>query len=473
LFFAVTHVGSQPASAQSAPLPLSTELERLHSVADVVDAVAPSVVNVFTTTQVRREREIFPFDDPLFRRFFGDVPPLNRNTPDRAQTSLGSGVVYSADGLIVTNNHVVAAADAIRVSLPDGREFDAELVGADESSDLALLRIDASDLEPVRWGDSLGLRVGDGVLAIGNPFGLGETVTLGIVSAKGRSLGLVEYEDFIQTDASINPGNSGGPLVNLRGEVIGINSAILSRSGGSQGIGFAIPGYLVERVIDNLQDHGRMVRGFLGIFPQQLTPDLARAASVDANRGVMVSDVIAGSPAEKAGFEQGDVIVRMNGRDVVDMMPFRTTIGHMAPGDRVEFEVLRDGKRRTLEVELGERPSNVVAGAPSGPQFLDLGGFEVQDLDRRLAARFGVESDRRGAVVTSVEPASTAQRAGLRVGDLILEVARERVENAAEMRRAIVAAVEKHGDGDATAPILLLVERQGTTLYLAFGPLDG
>lgn len=441
------------------------------SVADVVEEVAPSVVNVFTTRRIQMpDGPRFFFQDPLFRRFFGDPQGESRVPRERTQTSLGSGVVYSADGYILTNNHVVQQADEVRVGFHDGREVDAEIIGTDEASDLALLRVEADGLQPVRWADSEALRVGDAVLAIGNPFGLGETVTRGIVSAKGRSLGMVNYEDFIQTDASINPGNSGGALVDLDGRVVGINTAILTRSGGSQGIGFAIPGYLVQRVIDSLMEHGRVVRGFLGVYPQQLTPELAQATGVDVTRGVIISEVIEDSPASQAGLRRGDVVIALNGEEVVSMPVFRTAIGHLEPGDRIDLDILRDGRRKSIEVELGERPGNpTVARGGDQPRDLDLGGFEVRELTARWAERLGLEPSTEGVVVSSVDPASPAQRAGLQPGDLLLEVGNREVHSPAEVREAFREAME----ADSSKPLLLLIERNGQTMYFALGPLDG
>ena len=441
------------------------------SVADVVEDVAPSVVNVFTTRRVEMpEGPGFFFRDPLFRRFFGNPQGESPVPRERTQTSLGSGVVYSADGYILTNNHVVQQADEVRVGFYDGREVDAEIIGTDEASDLALLKVDVGGLQPVQWADSEALRVGDAVLAIGNPFGLGETVTRGIVSAKGRSLGMVNYEDFIQTDASINPGNSGGALVDLDGRVVGINTAILTRSGGSQGIGFAIPGYLVQRVIDSLLEHGRVVRGFLGVYPQQLTSELAQATGVDVTRGVIISEVIEDSPASEAGLQRGDVVVALDGEEVVSMPVFRTAIGHLEPGDRVELDILRDGEKRSIAVELGERPGNpTVAGTDEQPRDLDLGGFEVGELNARWAERLGLDPQTDGVVVTSVHPASPAQRAGLQPGDLLLEVGNREVSSPGEVRDAFREAME----ADSSKPLLLLIERNGQTMYLALGPLDG
>ncbi len=440
------------------------------SVADVVEQISPSVVNVFSTRRVEVSRGPSQlFNDPFFRRFFGD-PDFGHPQPDeRTQKSLGSGVIYSSDGYIVTNNHVVDGADEVKIGFPDGRELEAKIVGTDAASDLALLKVEAQDLPAVRWADSKKLRVGDAVLAIGNPFGLGETVTRGIVSAKGRSLGMVNYEDFIQTDASINPGNSGGALVNLDGEVVGINSAIVSRSGGSQGIGFAIPSYLVQDVIESLRDRGRVVRGYLGVYPQELTPELARAAGVDVHRGVLISEVIDDSPAQKAGLHRGDIITRLNGEEVESMPLFRTEIGHLNPEDRVELELLRDGKPKKIEVVLGERPLDGDVAAVDGGdgQVLDTGGFRVDDLDARLAQRLGVDADRQGAVVVAVDPGSAAERAGLRTGDLIVEVARQKVSSARDLRKILKKAAEEKDT------VLLLVVRGGQSFYLALGPLGG
>ncbi|HKK70722.1 MAG TPA: Do family serine endopeptidase [Candidatus Krumholzibacteria bacterium] len=436
-------------------------------VADVVEDVAPSVVNISTERTAGRISPGPGFDEQLERFFFRWPGQRSDRRPVQSQ---GSGVIYSADGLVLTNHHVVRDAESIRVGLYDGREVDAELVGSDESSDLALLRVDADDLRPVRWADSRSVRVGDPVLAMGNPFGLGETVTRGIVSAKGRSLGMMDYEDFLQTDAIIHPGNSGGPLVDLEGQVVGINTAILSRNGAGQGIGFAIPSYLVETVATSLRDHGRVVRGYLGIYLQELTSELARASRVDVSRGVIVSRVIDDSPADDAGLQHGDVIVALDGAEVTNGGSFRAAIGHRAPGSEIELAVIREGEERDLVVVLGERPANASAAATGAPHpAAELGGFEVEDIDRRTAQRMGLDPGTSGPVVTRVQPSSSAARAGLRRGDRVLEVGRERVASAAEVRDAIRDAWSE----DPTAPVLLLVERDGATLYLALGPVDG
>ncbi len=463
---AVAALGTVLAPATDAPA--STTERADFGVADVVEQVAPSVVNIATERTASRVGPLPGLEERFERFFFGRPGQPRRERPVQSQ---GSGVIYSADGLVLTNHHVVRDADTIRVGLYDGREVDAELVGSDESSDLALLRIEADDLQPVRWADSRDVRVGDPVLAMGNPFGLGETVTRGIVSAKGRSLGMMDYEDFLQTDAVIHPGNSGGPLVNLDGEVVGINTAILSRNGAGQGIGFAIPSYLVETVATSLRDHGRVVRGYLGIYLQELTPELARASRVDVSRGVIVSRVIDDSPAADAGLEQGDVIVGLDGSEVTNGGSFRATIGHRAPGSEIELAVIRDGDERTLEVELGERPADASVAATGGTPdpAAELGGFEIEDVDRRLAQRMGLDPELSGPVVTRVQPSSSAARAGLQRGDRILEVGRERVSDAAEVR----AAIRDAWNDDPAAPVLLLVERNGATLYLALGPVDG
>ena len=450
-----------PLTAESTPATFPVP-----SIADVVETVAPSVVNISTERRID-PAEQWPGFEGMERFFFRwpDQPQRERRTE-----SQGSGVIYSADGLILTNNHVVRGASDIRVGLQDGRELEAELVGTDESSDLALLRIDADGLVPVRWADSGAVRVGDEVLALGNPFGLGETVTRGIVSAKGRSLGMIDYEDFLQTDAIIHPGNSGGPLVNTRGEVVGINTAILSRSGAGQGIGFAIPSYLVQTVVESLRDHGRVVRGYLGVYPQQLTPELARATRVDANRGVIVSRVIEDSPADASGLRQGDVIVGLDGNEITNDASFRAAIGHKAPGSDVELDVIRDGRPRTVTVTLGERPVDPsVVSAEGADPAVEIGGFEVEDVDRRLAQRFDLDPAVEGAVVTRVQASSSAARAGLQPGDVVLEVNRTRVDDADEVR----ARIREAWNEDATAPVLLLVERGGATLYLALGPVEG
>ncbi len=322
------------------------------SYAAAVEAAAPAVVNIYTTKIISRRSHPF-FDDPLFRRFFGD-PRLPR---ERRQTSLGSGVIVSEEGFVLTNNHVIDGSDEILVALADGRTVRAEIVGTDPETDLAVLKIRLRDLPSITMGHSEQLRVGDVVLAIGNPFGVGQTVTQGIVSATGRShLGISTFENFIQTDAAINPGNSGGALINAHGELIGINTAIYSRSGGSQGIGFAIPVSLVKNVMAQIIEHGEAIRGWLGVEIQSLTPDLAESFGLEGIRGIIIAGVLRGGPADRAGLQAGDIITHINDQPLDDATTALNLIAQTPPGQTIALEVIRNGQRFTLKAAVGKRP---------------------------------------------------------------------------------------------------------------------
>ena len=425
--------------------------------AEVAKLVKPAVVNVSTRRQAAStpmppspfsDRD--PFND-FFKHFFGDQPP-------RPIRSLGSGFVINADGYIVTNNHVVDGASEVRVKLSDGREFPATVVGRDSKTDLALLKVDAIGLPVISMGDSGQLQIGEPVMAIGNPFGLEQTVTTGIVSATGRVIGEGPYDDFIQTDASINPGNSGGPLISTRGQVVGINTAIFSQSGGSIGIGFAIPANLAKGVITQLAESGHVVRGWLGVAIQPVTPDLAKGFKLGEPAGALVSSVVDGSPAMKAGLKQGDIIVEFNGRKVARGEDLPKAVADTAVGREVALGVLRDGKPVTLKATIArlEERSTVVAANPGGKPSL---GVSVQSLNPTLARELGLKES-RGALVREVRDGSPAEAAGLRAGDVIAEVDRHQVASAEDLQRAI----ERHDKG---APLLLLVHRQEGSLYVA------
>ncbi len=450
--------------------------------ASVARAVSPAVVFIqvegkASPTALRRFPspfdETWPFGDDLFRRFFGDrfpgfpqIPEQEMPKGERRVIGQGSGFVFAAkDGLwsdktyILTNNHVVEDAEKIRIQFQDGREFDATITGRDPQSDVAVLEIEADGLTPLRWGDSSALEVGEWVVAIGNPFGLSHTLTVGVVSAKGRtSLGISDYEDFIQTDAAINPGNSGGPLVNLDGEVVGVNTAIFSRSGGYMGVGFAIPSNLAKAIADQLIEHGEVTRGYLGVVIQPLTPDLAESFSMDPGKGVLVAQVSENSPAEKAGLRQGDVIVEYGGKPVTDVGNFRNRVSLTAPGSTETITVLRDGKRKTLKVTIGRLTEDkLIARGPA--QSTDEIGLTVQTLTPQLAEQFDARPG-EGVVVTEVHPGSIAAMAGIETGSIILQVNREPVSSAADFRRAIKqAASEKR--------VLLLVRKGGMQRYVA------
>ncbi len=443
--------------------------------ASVAKGVSPAVVFIKVEKMVTQPPIEFsspfggegnPFGDDFFRRFFGEPFPHNRSRqqpqpPKKKQrvVSQGSGFIVSADGYILTNNHVVGDADKIMVKLEDGRVFKAKTIGTDPHTDVAVIKIDAKNLPVLQLGDSDVLEVGEWVIAIGNPFGLSHTLTAGIVSAKGRSsLGIADYENFIQTDAAINPGNSGGPLVNLEGKVIGMNTAIFSRSGGYMGIGFAIPINMVKAIWDQLIKHGSVIRGYLGIVIQELTPDLAKTFGLDGRKGILVAQVSEGSPAEKAGLKQGDVIVEFDGKPVERMGAFRNHVSLKEPGTKEKLTVLRDGKPKTLTVTIGKLPaSGPAAGAPSH-SWQKL-GITVKTLTRELAERFGYQGE-TGVIVTQVTPGSVAEMAGIRSGTLIKEVNRKLINNVDEFEQAIKQSATK-------GAVLLLIKDGKIVRYVA------
>jgi serine protease Do len=384
----------------------------------IAKAVKPTVVNIFATKSGRGSEGPHgaPPDEPFFHRFFGDkwfrrfeAPPAHQ------ERSLGSGVIVQADGLIITNNHVVSRAEEIKVFLSDKREFKAKLIGTDSKTDLAVLRIDADGLQTIRWADSDRLEVGELVLAVGNPFGLNQTVTMGIVSAVGRaSVGITEYEDFIQTDAAINPGNSGGPLVNVRGEVVGINTAIFSRSGGNMGIGFAVPSNLAHSVMEQLVHGGRVVRGWLGVSIQEFTPELAARFGLDRTAGVLVSDVVEDSPAKKAGFERGDVIVEYDGKAVETPAQLRNAVAQTPIGKRVRMKLVRNNAPKSVEVTIAEQPRSVAENHDDRAQPVAPVGFsseserDVYEPTEEAATRYGLKAGPHEVVVVDMWTAGTA-----------------------------------------------------------------
>jgi serine protease Do len=403
------------------------------TIADIAERVTPSVVNISMQRTVKNAGANGMQNDPFFRQFFGGRVP-----EERSERGLGSGVIVSADGIVLTNNHVVDEADEISVTTTDGREFQAQVVGTDDKSDLAVLRLkgDLKDLKPLKFGDSNALRLGDVVLAIGNPFGLGQTVTMGIVSAKGRSdTGIVDYGDFIQTDAAINPGNSGGALVNMNGELVGINTAILSRSGGYQGVGFAIPTTMVKPISDSLLQYGKVTRGWLGIAIQDVEPPLATAMALPNADGVLASDVEPGSPADKGGVQRGDVILRFDGQKVDAASKLRNLVASAGANKRVQVDILRNGKPQTLTLVLGTLKGTETAKAgpsSSGPEHVKqpIDGFGVEPLSPELRQRLDLPNRvTQGIVVTRVIPGSKAEQAGLRAGDVITEVNRQPAAN--------------------------------------------
>ncbi len=434
------------------------------SFADLSAKLSPTVVNIYTTQTIKANRlpHGFPFGDSQqlpeqFRRFFGlpDTPDNNGSSPhprEMKRTSLGSGVIISKDGYIVTNNHVVDDADEIKVKLTNFEEYDAKLIGRDPKTDLALIKINPKNSLPVaEFGDSDALRVGDWVVAIGNPFGLEQTVTAGIVSAKGRSIGSTPYENFIQTDASINPGNSGGPLFDMNGKMVGINTAIYSRSGGNIGIGFAIPVNMAKNIIGQLKEHGKVVRGWLGVMIQQVTPELAKQFNLDRPIGALVGEVSPDSPAKQAGLEQGDVIVAYQGREITQMSMLPALVAQTPVGSKVEVVVVRQGKKKKLTVTIAKLKEDLVAGSNAGSVVGHELGLSVQPLTPELAKSLGLD-ETSGVIVSDVDPDSPAADAGLRRGDLILEINRQPITKPDDYQ----AAMTKLRKGD---DVLLWIKR--------------
>ncbi len=435
------------AQGAAAVIPAAEDGRPLPTLAPMLERVTPGVVNISTEGHVKVPLNPL-FQDPVFRHFFN----LPQMPLEKKFTSLGSGVIVDANkGLVLTNNHVIANADQITVTLRDGRSFEAELVGTDPETDVALLRIPAEELTAVPLADSDKVRVGDFVVAIGNPFGLGQTVTSGIVSALGRSgTGIESYENFIQTDASINPGNSGGALVNLRGELIGINTAIFSKSGGNIGIGFAIPVNMAKAVMAQLLEYGEVNRGKVGVLTQDLTPELARAFGLKRHQGVVIVEVEPGSPAEEAGLQPGDIVVAVNGRKVRNGADVRNFVGLQRVGTEVRFEILRDGRRLLKKVKLAPRE------AISGNKFEHpaLAGATIGDMVEGHPLYGRVE----GALVLQVEPGSRAWRNGLRRGDVLTSVNRQRVHNLKEF----LEVVRKAGN----RPLVVRVRRGNAAAFL-------
>jgi len=437
------------------------------SYADIVDRVAPAVVTIRSARRVRAPQQ-FPFsDDPFFRQFFGS-PNRNRSREDRSlvERALGSGVIVSADGHILTNHHVVDGADQISVELNDRRSLRAKVIGSDAPSDLALLKVEASNLRVLPLGDSDKVRVGDLCLAVGNPLGIGETVTAGIISARGRATGLSDgsFEDFLQTDAAINQGNSGGALTNTHGELIGINSQIISPSGGNIGIGFAIPSNMARNVMEQLKNGGKVRRGKLGVGIQEITSDLAKGLALRDMRGVLVNSVGAGGPAERAGIRTGDIITAVNGTRVGDANALRNHIAGTAPGSDVTLTIVRDGREQQVHARLTELPAGKDSTASSsGPEGRGGQlGITVEPLTPELASQLGLRRGATGVVVTDVDPGGPAAEAGIQTDDVILEVNRQPVKTAGELQ----AAVRNSG----SRPALLLVNRDGRSLFVALQP---
>ena len=434
--------------------------------AKIAEKASPAVVGIKAETTIKQDYPAMreqPFGEPFDP--FGDDFFFRRRSPHQRspqpkshQLAQGSGFIISADGYILTNNHLVGEAEKVMVKLADDRELEAKIIGTDPESDVAVIKIDGNDLPYLKLADSDVIEVGEWVLAIGNPFGLSHTVTAGIVSAKGRSnVGLAAFEDFIQTDAAINPGNSGGPLLNLDGDAVGINTAIISRSGGNMGIGLAIPINMAKAIYDQLVDSGTVVRGFLGVTIQDLTTELAASFDLKDTKGVLLSDVTEGSAAEKAGLKPGDIVVEFEGQPVERADNFRNRVAILKPGTKVEVVVLRDGKRKTFIVELGKRPTEAQIAAGQS-EVLEQLGFAVRNLTDDLAQRLGYQG-LSGVVVSQVEPGSLAGLAGITPGTLIQQVNRHPVGNTKEFDKAIKQAA---GEG----AVLLLIRDERYTRFV-------
>lgn len=437
--------------------------------ASAIDPDLPAVVNISSTKVVKRQTN-FPnfFDDPFFRQFFGNqFGPSGPQTQTEKEYALGSGVIVNPDGYILTNNHVVSEATDIQVFTRDKRKYVAKVVGTDPRTDIAVLKINASGLPTLALGDSSKLKVGDIVFAIGDPLGLGETATMGIVSATGRGLGgaIEHYEDFIQTDAAINPGNSGGALIEAHGNLIGINTAIIAgNGGGNEGIGFAIPINMARNVMEQIIAHGKVTRGYLGVTVQGVDPDMAKAFGLSHGGGALVGDIKPDGPAARAGIERGDIILDINGQPVNSQDDLSVHISEMAPGATVHLTISRNGQTRDVAVTLGEYPEENTTAQEHGGSGTSaaLAGVQVQNLTPTIARELKIPSTTRGVVITEVDPSSPAAAAGIQQGDIIQDVNRQPVHNVTEYEQAL--------KGTGKQSVLLLVNRGGTTYFVVVQP---
>ncbi len=484
-------INAVPASRAETPTPAPLTAAPWVGYADLVESIMPSVVTVTTSTKQRAEliderpesfrefgkrgmgeEEMRRFAERFFRspdgRGLPGMPPGMQGPHGGGQVvGAGSGFIVESDGLIVTNNHVIANADEVTVALNDGRELEAEIVGTDPATDLALLKIETDEPLPVvKFADSDQVRVGDAVIAIGNPFGLGGTVTAGIVSAKAREIGAGRYDDFLQIDAPINRGNSGGPTFNLKGEVIGVNTAIRSPTGGSVGIGFAIPANLTQNIVADLEDDGLVERGWLGVHIQALDKDLAEGLGLDKPEGALVANVTDNSPAKSSGIEQGDVILDFNGKPIATLRDLTRAVADTDPGSEVDVTIWRDGTKKTIAVEVAQMPSEQqMANADTGQKLGDETpklGLALAALDQDTRRAMDLPADAEGAVVTQVLPGSPAAEKGIRQGDIIVEAGNETVSSPKSVANAVRAAA-KRGD----EAILLLIKRGGQDRFIA------
>lgn len=432
-------------------------IEPVKSFSEIVKAVSPSVVNISTTRTVQ--------SPPTLEDLFEFLPPYGNSQGKKwKEMSMGSGVIVSNDGYVLTNYHVVEQADDIKVTLYNRRTFKASIIGADSKTDLAVIKIDVKDLPVAPWGDSDQLQVGDFVLAIGNPYGLTHTVTMGIISAVGRAdVGIADYEDFIQTDAAINPGNSGGPLVNIKGEIIGINTAIFSRTGGYQGIGFAVPSNMARIIKDSLIKEGKVVRGWIGIMVQDLTAELAERFNLKEPYGVIITDVTKQSPAYSGGLKRGDIILEYDGKQVTESAILKNLVAQSKVGSVVNLKIFRDGQVYTISVTIAQLPSEQFQEIKTLKKTADktenpLKGLSVIDFEPSMAKQIGADLDDRGVVVYKIEPGSPAENTGLKKGDLIMEIERQKIQSASDFQKAI----QKISRSD----ILVLINRGGKKFYM-------
>ncbi|MGE5299712.1 MAG: DegQ family serine endoprotease [Acidobacteriota bacterium] len=431
------------------------------ALSEVADVARPSVVNISTTTTVTMQGSPFGdfFNDPMFKKFFGEGQAHPRKFK---QAALGSGVIVSKDGYILTNNHVVKGADEIKVILFDKREFKGKVIGADPKTDIAVVKIEAKDLPAIKIGQSRLLKPGDVVLAIGNPFGLNQTITMGIVSATGRSnVGISAYEDFIQTDAAINPGNSGGALVNTDGELVGVNTAIFSTSGGYMGIGFAIPSDMANAVAQSILKYGKVIRGWLGVSIQDLTPEIAKSLGISREHGALVTDVMKDSPAEKAGMKRGDLIIAYDGQTVEDTTSLRNMTANTAPGKEADVKVLRDGKEATLKVLIGEMPEAAKV-TRTVEHHNALSGVSVQEITPGERDALGLPHNVRGVIIAEVSEASPASGV-LAKNDVIEEINRKEIRGLKDYEDVASKIGPKEG-------VLLLIYRNGGFIYVTIKP---
>jgi Do/DeqQ family serine protease len=441
------------------------------SYADVVDIVSPAVVTVHAQGRARVAPTQFQLpDDEFFGQFFGDRVPRQLRRP--RQQALGSGVVVTSDGYILTNNHVVEGADDVSVDFTDGRTMTAKVIGTDKPSDLALLKVEGAGFKPLALGNSDSVHVGDVVLAVGNPLNVGQTVTMGIISAKGRSTGVGDgsYEDFLQTDAPINHGNSGGALVNTKGELIGINSQIVSNSDGNIGIGFAIPSNMARRVMDDLRTNGKVTRAQLGVSVQNVSADMAASLGLKESGGVIVSAVTPGSAADRAGLKRGDVIRSLNGQPVRDMNTLRNRVAETAPNTTADLLIVRDGAEKHVTAKLDELNARSAGGEFDGDESAREAdktalGVAVAPLTPDMASRLGIAHDTKGLVVQDVDPDGRAMEAGIRAGDVIQEVNRRPVSSVTDLRAALRQTTDR--------PALLLINRQGANVFVTVRPANG